>query len=248
MIVYKITNSINGKVYIGQTTRSLLDRQKEHIRDLRGGKHHNQVLQATYNKHGMCFEFEALASGRYVLELDQLEIIFIETYQSCNKKYGYNLRGGGLNGTPTEETRAKISKSHTGKTKSPEHRRKMAEANRNRCLGSRNTDASRHKISNAAKIRWQIKRETGDMVGASLGMLWWNNGVTNTRSVLCPAEGWVSGQLSKPANCVWWNNGVSEVFRPECSDMGWVRGRIFRKRNKRSRKSTLPLDKPLTTT
>ena len=32
MIIYKITNLINGKVYIGQTTRTLEERMNEHYR------------------------------------------------------------------------------------------------------------------------------------------------------------------------------------------------------------------------
>ena len=32
MVVYKITNMVNGRVYIGQTTRSLNERVQEHFR------------------------------------------------------------------------------------------------------------------------------------------------------------------------------------------------------------------------
>ena len=34
MIIYKYTNKLNGKIYIGQTVRTLEERLKEHIRKI----------------------------------------------------------------------------------------------------------------------------------------------------------------------------------------------------------------------
>ncbi len=31
LLIYKVTNNINGKVYIGQTIRTLRERQKQHL-------------------------------------------------------------------------------------------------------------------------------------------------------------------------------------------------------------------------
>lgn len=33
MLIYKATNNINGKIYIGQTTKTLEERKKYHKRD-----------------------------------------------------------------------------------------------------------------------------------------------------------------------------------------------------------------------
>ena len=47
--VYQIVNSVNNKIYIGETTRGEL-RWKEHLTDLRGNRHRNHKLQADFNK------------------------------------------------------------------------------------------------------------------------------------------------------------------------------------------------------
>ena len=49
--VYQIVNSVNNKIYIGETTRGEL-RWKEHLTDLRGNRHRNHKLQADFNKFG----------------------------------------------------------------------------------------------------------------------------------------------------------------------------------------------------
>ena len=49
--VYKIVNTVNNKIYIGQTMMGEL-RWKGHTRDLRGNRHPNHKLQADFNKFG----------------------------------------------------------------------------------------------------------------------------------------------------------------------------------------------------
>lgn len=50
MIIYKITNKKNNKVYIGKTKRTLEVRKNEHLRMLKQGIHHNVLLQKHYDK------------------------------------------------------------------------------------------------------------------------------------------------------------------------------------------------------
>ena len=49
--IYEIRNSINNKVYIGETTRGKI-RWREHLKNLRGGYHENYKLQHDFNEHG----------------------------------------------------------------------------------------------------------------------------------------------------------------------------------------------------
>lgn len=51
-LIYKIINDNNGKYYIGQTTRTFDERQKEHENDLASGNHSNRALQEDWNRYG----------------------------------------------------------------------------------------------------------------------------------------------------------------------------------------------------
>ena len=58
--VYKITNLVNGKVYIGSSV-NIKSRKWKHFYSLSHNKHQNQHLQRAYNKYGKeNFSFEIL--------------------------------------------------------------------------------------------------------------------------------------------------------------------------------------------
>lgn len=50
--IYKITNLINGKIYIGQTTCSIEDRWKEHLHSAKKSVSENRPLYRAINKYG----------------------------------------------------------------------------------------------------------------------------------------------------------------------------------------------------
>lgn len=50
-IIYKITNELNGKFYVGSTTNPKV-RFRQHRKLLRGNRHHCKPLQASWNKYG----------------------------------------------------------------------------------------------------------------------------------------------------------------------------------------------------
>ena len=47
MIIYRITNNVNGKIYIGQTKKALSQRIAEHI------KNNKTPVQKAINKYGL---------------------------------------------------------------------------------------------------------------------------------------------------------------------------------------------------
>ena len=117
MIIYKITNKKNGKVYIGQTVQKLADRWKVHRYDMRRADPHCKILTNACKKYGIdSFEIEELAKVESLKELNTLEIELIEKYNSLTPN-GYNIRkGGNGGGKHSEETRKKLSKANLGNT------------------------------------------------------------------------------------------------------------------------------------
>lgn len=97
MLIYKITNKINNKCYIGQTIKSAEYRWKEHQAHA-FGTHKNDVNKTLYKairKYGLeNFTFEVLQDNIETYEeLDKAEIYWINFYNSFVK--GYNETFGG---------------------------------------------------------------------------------------------------------------------------------------------------------
>lgn len=125
MIVYKITNIINNKVYIGQTIQKLEARWKKHC-----GKHNGCLaISSAIKKYGKeNFIIQQLDTAETMDQLNEKEIYWIAFYNSTNNKIGYNLTFGGKNAKRTEETCKRIGDSKRGIKPSEETRKKLREA------------------------------------------------------------------------------------------------------------------------
>lgn len=111
--IYKITNTANGKVYIGQSV-NIKHRWACHKYELENNVHKNPHLQRAYNQNPNAFKFEIECICREE-DLNKLEIFYINKYNSRNDKFGYNLNEGGDGaGRMSEETKAKLSKAKMG--------------------------------------------------------------------------------------------------------------------------------------
>lgn len=101
--IYKITNKVDGKFYIGSTV-DFNKRRATHRYELKANKHHNEYLQNAYNKYGIeNFKFSILEIVENEEELRSKEQYYIDSLDACNRKIGYNLNtnangGGGAKG------------------------------------------------------------------------------------------------------------------------------------------------------
>ena len=122
MFVYVITNTINGKRYIGQTTTSLERRWWFHQ------KHSScTYIHAAIKKYGpKNFTIEVICEPPTIELMDEFEAEYIKRYCTLAPN-GYNLTEGGRVPRHTEITRKKMSLSHMGMRHSEESIRKSAD-------------------------------------------------------------------------------------------------------------------------
>jgi group I intron endonuclease len=165
MIVYKATNRINGKIYVGKTAHTLQERIAGHLRASRLSYFHKAI-----KKYGITsFDFSVIDTAEDESVLNQKEKYWI-AYLNCKVPNGYNLTDGGegvlgmkhseeararmsltrkgrpsptKGKSPSLETRRKISQSLTGRKQSEETARKHAQI----WLGRRHTKESIQKMS-----------------------------------------------------------------------------------------------------
>ena len=116
MIIYKITNNVNAKSYIGQTKFSLGHRQKQHFRSLKNGS--RLYIHNALRKWGKdSFSWEVLEYCKTADELNEKEKHHIELCQSYWTKNGYNLTyGGDGNGGLYGRTNGMYGKKHSDET------------------------------------------------------------------------------------------------------------------------------------
>jgi len=158
MLVYKVTNKVNGKVYVGQTIHPLEYRKKKHMES---AKYNNKFLFGrAISKYGIGnFKFETLiyCGGRFLMNCIETE--YIKYYDSNNPEYGYNISSGGSSSPAKGEKhfrygktlslnhKRKISEAHKGKVLSDKHKEKI----RKYRLGKKLTVEHKEKISKALK-------------------------------------------------------------------------------------------------
>lgn len=180
MFVYLVTNTVNGKRYIGQTRQTLVRRWNAHA-----CKNHCKYLYNAIQKYGKENFLVELICEVPTLDLaNEFEIEYIERYRTMFPN-GYNILPGGdkprlmseeeriklsermkgnkyrLGQSPSKETRLKLSEANTGKVLSETHRKKISEkllGNKNgayslRNFGKKNSEESNLKRSLATKGR-----------------------------------------------------------------------------------------------
>ena len=91
--IYIIRNTINSKVYIGQTKVSLKLRFQNHLSAARNGK--DYVIGKAIRKYGEENFYIELLEECTIEELNERERYWISYFNSTNNKFGYNISIGG---------------------------------------------------------------------------------------------------------------------------------------------------------
>lgn len=135
MIIYKITNKQNGKIYIGQTIHSLENRWKRHQYDALNNIIDTHFARAIRYYGAENFSTEIIDTAKTQEELTEKEYYWIHKYKAVQNGYNENEDGLKCGG-------------NTYKNKTPEELAIIKEKIRNSKLGGNNPQATKVKCKN----------------------------------------------------------------------------------------------------
>lgn len=254
--IYKITNNLNNKVYIGKREKSKFDE---------GYWGSGKYIKNAINKYGIeNFSREILEWCADRDSLCEREAYYIDYLNTRNFEIGYNIAKGGIGGgSPhteewklahsgsgngrfgkevSKETRLKISTANKGKVRTTETKEKISKS----LKGVKKPDGFSEKVSKFQKGRVKSNlelrhlRESRDSAASKTrGRKIYNNGVNERRfydNDIIP-DGYIKGRLKKshtkynlPTDYHWYNNGVKAIYCRNCPD-GFVPGRKIHHEN-----------------
>lgn len=174
MIIYKTTNLINGKIYVGRDA-------KNNPNYLGSGKHYKRA-EKKYGKEN--FRKAIIDSDEDFNELCAKEIFWVDFYDARNPIVGYNILPGGPAGGATrngmknsEEMNRKIGKANaialTGKKLPSEHKKKISAATKgenNPMYGKHHSEETRQvlRIANSGKNNPMYGKNNPNAVAAMI--------------------------------------------------------------------------------
>lgn len=162
--IYKVTNTINGKIYVGQTKSSIEDRWKGHVKDAL-----NESRRAKFQK-----AIKKYGHENFTIELietcdperaNEREVFWISHFNAFVD--GYNSTTGGDHFGFSEESKKKLSESRRGKSLSAETKQKLSIALRgekNPNFGKKKSEETLRKMSHA-KMGHDVTEETRQKIG-----------------------------------------------------------------------------------
>ena len=185
-VIYKVTNKINNKVYIGQTVRSFDRRKTEHLRQAKNKHRSCAYFHSALLKYGFdSFVWEVIFESDCQVELDSKEIEFISYYNSYGDG-GYNLCLGGSNNNGYKRSEQTVEKMRNFK-----HSEKTKEEARQRMLGTKVKEETKEKLRqiNLGKKHSEKTKEKMSISNKGKG----------TKKVICTQTGKVYNSMTEAA-------------------------------------------------
>lgn len=172
-IAYLITCLLNGKRYIGITSRGLRQRWNEHLYDARCKRPRMAITRAIAKYGPENFSIEALCYAGSWADICALEPVLIEQHGTQNRRSGYNISSGGdgpfgvkhtaeaiersaskHRGRPCHPNTLAASRAQKGRPKSNEHRARISAAR----AGLPRSDETKEKL----RAYWASRRSAGE--------------------------------------------------------------------------------------
>ena len=248
--IYKFTNIITNKIYIGKREKTSFD-----VSYYGSGKEWKKDL-LKYGKENI--KREVICYGFNRKELNELEKYYIKLFNSKDKNIGYNIHKGGQGGNSlgdtkkwsklhkgerngrynkevSQETREKISIANKGKKRTQEFKDNLSKTTK----GIKKPEGFGNKISQALKGKAKSElcllhlREANKKTALkNKGKVIYNNGVKEIR--LHPSDeipvGFTKGRIKNnlksnlPKDYHWYNNGEETIYCKDCPE-GFKPGR-----------------------
>ena len=203
MLIYKVTNLLNNKIYVGQTHKTLEYRKQQHLNTAKRGK--GSRFHEALRKYGFeNFKFEILEDNIETIEdLNNRERYWISYYNSY--MHGYNsTKGGDDNPMFNDISFAR----HSSKVKSIEWRQEHSRIMKDIVAKNGFTEEHRRKISQKLKGNQHFKghKRTPESIAATVRGLVKTVYCVNTNN--CKLQEFSS---VRDASSWWYHNGYDTV-------------------------------------
>lgn len=176
MVIYKATNVVTGKFYIGKTIQSLKKRRYVHEWSAARGEKARGYKSKFYNalrKYGSgSFQWKIIDTANTLEELNKKERRYIAELDSI--KRGYNISPGGAGGDNftnhpnKEEIRLKISRATTGIKRSEEFKKQNRERQIGRVISPETIEKLRKKLKGKIKSQEHKDKIRQSLTGRSV--------------------------------------------------------------------------------
>lgn len=163
MVVYLITNKINGKQYVGQTVKQLNLRWNEHTASKSNSALHRAIRKYGKEKFSIISIHECISKE----EMDFVEIFYI-SFLNTKAHNGYNLTSGGEGRSGyklSESAKKSISEKNKGHVMSLEQKLQISKRHKGTKLPPR-SEETRRKIS-LARVGMKFSEETKAKISAA---------------------------------------------------------------------------------